>query len=165
MSFFQRLQASAFTDWFCGLAVHLGVSDVLTLHPPDWRSSSARASDPPAVLQVSGLIPLPACSPSNRFIWIGFTITSSAASSCSSRKRPIESWTRCSASRWRASRSRWRWGSWLKRRSIDPCGRAAGRDRPDPVHGSRVPRHVDDRYRRRPADGLLEAVKRTPDHA
>ena len=98
MSFFQRLQNSAFTDWFLGSPSIWAYPTVLTLHTVGMAILvGASFVINLRVLQVSGLIPLHRLQPLYRFIWIGFTINlAQRPRSCSSRKRQIASWTRSS---------------------------------------------------------------------
>ena len=75
MSFFQRLQNSAFTDWFLGSPSIWAYPTVLTLHTVGMAILvGASFVINLRVLQVSGLIPLHRLRPLYRFIWIGFTI-------------------------------------------------------------------------------------------
>ena len=75
MSFFQRLQNSAFTDWFLGSSSIWAYPTVLTLHTVGMAILvGASFVINLRVLQVSGLIPLHRLQPLYRFIWIGFTI-------------------------------------------------------------------------------------------
>ena len=75
MSFFQRLQNSAFTDWFLGSPSIWAYPTVLTLHTVGMAILvGASFVINLRVLQVSGVIPLHRLQPLYRFIWIGFTI-------------------------------------------------------------------------------------------
>ena len=75
MSVFQRLQDSAFTDWFLGSPSIWAYPMVLTLHTIGLAILvGASFVINLRVLQVSGLIPLHRLRPLYRFIWIGFTI-------------------------------------------------------------------------------------------
>jgi hypothetical protein len=75
MSFFHRLQSSAFTDWFLGSPSIWAYPMVLTLHTVGMAILvGASFVINLRVLQVSGLIPLHRLQPLYRFIWIGFTI-------------------------------------------------------------------------------------------
>ncbi len=75
MSVFQRLQNSAFTDWFLGSASIWAYPTVLTLHTVGLAILvGASFVINLRVLQVSGAIPLHRLQPLYRFIWIGFTI-------------------------------------------------------------------------------------------
>ena len=75
MSVFQRLQDSAFTDWFLGSPSIWAYPMVLTLHTVGMAILvGASFVINLRVLQVSGLIPLHRLQPLYRFIWIGFTI-------------------------------------------------------------------------------------------
>src|SRR3954470_12846738 len=75
MSFFQRLQNSAFTDWFLGSPSIWAYPTVLTLHTVGMAILvGASFVVNLRVLQVSGLIPLHRLQPLYRFIWVGFTI-------------------------------------------------------------------------------------------
>lgn len=75
MSVFQRLQQSAFTDWFLGSPSIWAYPTVLTLHTVGMAILvGASFAINLRVLQVSGLIPLHRLRPLYRFVWIGFTI-------------------------------------------------------------------------------------------
>jgi hypothetical protein len=75
MTFFHRLQNSAFTDWFLGSPSIWAYPMVLTLHTIGMAILvGASFVINLRVLQVSGLIPLHRLRPLYRFIWIGFTI-------------------------------------------------------------------------------------------
>lgn len=75
MSVFQRLQQSAFTDWFLGSPSIWAYPTVLTLHTVGMAILvGASFVINLRVLQVSGLIPLHRLQPLYRFVWIGFTI-------------------------------------------------------------------------------------------
>ena len=75
MAFFQRLQNSAFTDWFLGSPSIWAYPTVLTLHTVGLAILvGASFVINLRVLQVSGLIPLHRLRPLYRFIWIGFAI-------------------------------------------------------------------------------------------
>src|SRR3954462_5900553 len=75
MSFFQRLQSSAFTDWFLGSPSIWAYPTVLTLHTVGMAILvGASFVINLRVLQVSGLIRLHRLQPLYRFIWIGFAI-------------------------------------------------------------------------------------------
>ena len=75
MSPFQRLQQSAFTDWFLGSPSIWAYPTVLTLHTVGMAILvGASFVINLRVLQVSGLIPLHSLQPLYRFVWIGFTI-------------------------------------------------------------------------------------------
>ena len=75
MSAFQRLQQSAFTDWFLGSPSIWAYPTVLTLHTVGMAILvGASFVINLRVLQVSGLIPLHRLQPLYRFVWIGFTI-------------------------------------------------------------------------------------------
>jgi hypothetical protein len=75
MSFFQRLQNSAFTDWFLGSPSIWAYPTVLTLHTIGMAILvGASFVINLRVLQVSGLIPLDRLQPLYRIIWIGFAI-------------------------------------------------------------------------------------------
>jgi len=75
MAFFQRLQASAFTEWFLGSPSIWAYPTVLTLHTVGMAILvGASFVINLRVLQVSGLIPLHRLAPLYRFIWIGFAI-------------------------------------------------------------------------------------------
>jgi hypothetical protein len=75
VSLFQRLQNSAFTDWFLGSPSIWAYPTVLTLHTVGMAILvGASFVINLRVLQVSGLIPLHRLQPLYRFIWIGFTI-------------------------------------------------------------------------------------------
>ena len=75
MSAFQRLQQSAFTDWFLGSPSIWAYPTVLTLHTVGLAILvGASFVINLRVLQVSGVIPLHRLQPLYRFIWIGFTI-------------------------------------------------------------------------------------------
>jgi len=75
VSAFQRLQQSAFTDWFLGSPSIWAYPTVLTLHTVGMAILvGASFVINLRVLQVSGLIPLHRLQPLYRFVWIGFTI-------------------------------------------------------------------------------------------
>ena len=75
MAFFERLQNSAFTEWFLGSPSIWAYPTVLTLHTVGMAILvGASFVVNLRVLQVSGLIPLDRLRPLYRFIWIGFTI-------------------------------------------------------------------------------------------
>jgi len=75
VSVFQRLQQSAFTDWFLGSPSIWAYPTVLTLHTVGMAILvGASFVINLRVLQVSGLIPLHRLQPLYRFVWIGFTI-------------------------------------------------------------------------------------------
>jgi hypothetical protein len=75
MWFFQRLQNSAFTDWFLGSPSIWAYPTVLTLHTVGMAILvGASFVINLRVLQVSGVIPLHRLRPLYRVIWIGFTI-------------------------------------------------------------------------------------------
>ena len=75
MSFFHRLQDSAFTDWFLGSPSIWTYPTVLTLHTVGMAILvGASFVINLRVLQVSGLIPLHRLQPLYRFIWVGFAI-------------------------------------------------------------------------------------------
>jgi len=75
MSALQRLQNSAFTDWFLGSPSIWAYPTVLTLHTVGMAILvGASFVINLRVLQVSGVIPLHRLQPLYRFIWIGFTI-------------------------------------------------------------------------------------------
>jgi hypothetical protein len=75
MSFFHRLQDSAFTEWFLGSPSIWAYPTVLTLHTVGMAILvGASFVINLRVLQVSGLIPLHRLQPLYRFIWIGFAI-------------------------------------------------------------------------------------------
>ena len=75
MSAFQRLQQSAFTDWFLGSPSIWAYPTVLTLHTIGMAILvGASFVINLRVLQVSGLIPLHRLQPLYRLVWIGFTI-------------------------------------------------------------------------------------------
>src|SRR4029079_3224464 len=75
MSVFQRLQNSAFTDWFLGSSSIWAYPTVLTLHTVGMAILvGASFVINLRVLQVSGLIPLHRLRPLYRFIWIGLAI-------------------------------------------------------------------------------------------
>jgi len=75
MSFFQRLQNSAFTEWFLGSPSVWAYPTVLTLHTVGMAILvGACFVINLRVLQVSGLIPLHRLGPRYRFIWIGLAI-------------------------------------------------------------------------------------------
>src|SRR3954464_8489178 len=79
MSFFQRLQDSAFTDWFLGSPSIWAYPTVPTLHTIGMAILvGASFVINLRVLQVSGLIPLHRLAPLYRFIWIGFAINLSS---------------------------------------------------------------------------------------
>jgi hypothetical protein len=75
MSFFQRLQNSAFTDWFLGSPSIWAYPTVLTLHTVGMAILvGASFVINLRVLQVAGVIPLQRLRPLYRIVWIGFTI-------------------------------------------------------------------------------------------
>ena len=75
MSVFQRLQQSAFTDWFLGSPSIWAYPTVLTLHTVGMAILvGASFVINLRVLQVSGLIPLHRLQPLYRLVWIGFAI-------------------------------------------------------------------------------------------
>ena len=75
MAVFQRLQNSAFTEWFLGSPSIWAYPTVLTLHTVGMAILvGASFVINLRVLQVSGLIPLHRLQPLYRFVWIGFTI-------------------------------------------------------------------------------------------
>ena len=75
MSFFQRLQNSAFTDWFLGSPSIWAYPTVLTLHAIGMAILvGACFVINLRVLQVSGLIPLHRLRPLYRFVWVGLAI-------------------------------------------------------------------------------------------
>jgi hypothetical protein len=75
MPFFQRLQNSAFTDWFLGSASIWAYPTVLTLHTVGMAILvGASFVINLRVLQVSGVIPLHRLRPLYRVIWIGFAV-------------------------------------------------------------------------------------------
>jgi len=75
MSLFQRMQDSAFTNWFLGSPSIWAYPFVLTLHTVGMAILvGASFVINLRVLQVSGLIPLHRLQPLYRFIWIGFAI-------------------------------------------------------------------------------------------
>lgn len=75
MAFFERLQNSAFTEWFLGSPSIWAYPTVLTLHTVGMAILvGASFVVNLRVLQVSGLIPLHRLQPLYRFVWIGFTI-------------------------------------------------------------------------------------------
>jgi hypothetical protein len=75
MAFFQRLQNSAFTEWFLGSPSIWTYPTVLTLHTVGMAILvGASFVINLRVLQVSGLIPLHRLQPLYRFIWVGFAI-------------------------------------------------------------------------------------------
>src|SRR3954468_19314485 len=75
MAFFERLQNSAFTDWFLGSPSIWAYPTVLTLHTVGMAMLvGASFVVNLRVLQVSGLIPLHRLRPLYRFVWIGFGI-------------------------------------------------------------------------------------------
>ena len=75
MSAFQRLQQSAFTDWFLGSPSIWAYPTVLTLHTVGMAILvGASFVINLRVLQVSGLIPLHRLQALYRFVWIGFAI-------------------------------------------------------------------------------------------
>jgi hypothetical protein len=75
VSAFQRLQQSAFTDWFLGSPSIWAYPTVLTLHTVGMAILvGASFVINLRVLQVSGLIPLHRLQPLYRVVWIGFTI-------------------------------------------------------------------------------------------
>jgi len=75
MAFFERLQNSAFTDWFLGSPSIWAYPTVLTLHTVGLAILvGASFVVNLRVLQVSGLVPLRRLQPLYRVIWIGFTI-------------------------------------------------------------------------------------------
>ena len=75
MAIFQRLQQSAFTEWFLGSPSIWAYPTVLTLHTVGMAILvGASFVVNLRVLQVSGAIPLQRLQPLYRFIWIGFVI-------------------------------------------------------------------------------------------
>jgi hypothetical protein len=75
VSAFQRLQQSAFTDWFLGSPSIWAYPTVLTLHTVGMAILvGASFVINLRVLQVSGLIPLHRLQALYRFVWIGFAI-------------------------------------------------------------------------------------------
>jgi hypothetical protein len=75
MALFQRLQNSAFTEWFLGSPSIWAYPTVLTLHTVGMAILvGASFVINLRVLQVSGAIPLNRLQPLYRFIWIGFAI-------------------------------------------------------------------------------------------
>jgi hypothetical protein len=75
MSVFQRLQNSAFTEWFLGSPSIWAYPTVLTLHTVGMAILvGASFVINLRVLQVSDTIPLHRLQPLYRFIWIGFVI-------------------------------------------------------------------------------------------
>ena len=75
MAFFERLQNSAFTEWFLGSPSIWAYPTVLTLHTVGMAILvGASFVVNLRVLQVSGLIPLHRLQPLYRFVWIGFAI-------------------------------------------------------------------------------------------
>ena len=75
MAFFQRLQNSAFTEWFLGSPSIWAYPTVLTLHTVGMAILvGASFVINLRVLQVSGAMPLHRLQPLYRFIWIGFVI-------------------------------------------------------------------------------------------
>jgi hypothetical protein len=75
MAFFERLQNSAFTEWFLGSPSIWAYPTVLTLHTIGMAILvGASVVINVRVLQVAGALPLGGLRPLYRFIWIGFTI-------------------------------------------------------------------------------------------
>lgn len=75
MAVFERLQNSAFTEWFLGSPSIWAYPTVLTLHTVGMAILvGASFVINLRVLQVSGGIPLHRLQPLYRFIWIGFAI-------------------------------------------------------------------------------------------
>ena len=75
MAFFQRLQNSAFTEWFLGSPSIWAYPSVLTLHTIGMAILvGASFVINLRVLQLSGRIPLHRLEPLYRFIWVGFAI-------------------------------------------------------------------------------------------
>jgi hypothetical protein len=75
MAVFQRLQNSAFTEWFLGSPSIWAYPTVLTLHTAGMAILvGASFVINLRVLQVSGAIPLHRLQPLYRFVWIGFAI-------------------------------------------------------------------------------------------
>jgi hypothetical protein len=75
MAFFERLQNSAFTEWFLGSPSIWAYPTVLTLHTVGMAILvGASFVINLRVLQVSGAIPLHRLRPLYRFIWFGFAI-------------------------------------------------------------------------------------------
>ena len=91
MSFFHRLQDSAFTEWFLGSPSIWAYPTVLTLHTVGLAILvGASFVINLRVLQVSGLIPLHRLQPLYRFIWIGFASCGFSANSFTSK--PGSTW-------------------------------------------------------------------------
>ena len=164
MSFFQRLQNSAFTDWFLGSPSIWAYPTVLTLHTVGLAILvGASFVINLRVLQVSGAIPLHRLQPLYRFVWIGFTINLVSGlilfvTEAGDRVVDPVFYVKMASiavalalgARGEAAGDR-------------PHGRAAGREPAGPLSGGRVPRDVDRRHRRRPADGLLEVMRTAND--
>jgi len=75
MAFFQRLQNSAFTEWFLGSPSIWAYPTVLTLHTVGMAILvGASFVINLRVLQVAGAMPLHRLGPLYRFIWFGFAI-------------------------------------------------------------------------------------------
>jgi hypothetical protein len=75
MALFQRLQDSAFTEWFLGSPSIWAYPTVLTLHTVGMAILvGASFVMNLRVLQVSGAMPLHRLQPLYRFVWIGFAI-------------------------------------------------------------------------------------------
>ena len=135
MSFFQRLQNSAFTDWFLGSPSIWAYPTVLTLHTVGMAILvGASFVINLRVLQVSGLIPLHRLQPLYRFIWIGFAINLVSGlilfvTEAADRVVDPVFYVKMASIAVALAL-----GVVVKRRSIDPHGRAADRDRPDPLH-------------------------------
>jgi hypothetical protein len=75
MAVFQRLQDSAFTEWFLGSPSVWAYPTVLTLHTVGMAILvGASFVINLRVLQVAGAVPLHRLQPLYRFVWIGFAI-------------------------------------------------------------------------------------------
>jgi hypothetical protein len=75
MLLFQRLQNSAFTEWFLGSPSLWAYPTVLTLHTVGMAVRvGASFVVNLRVLQVSGAVPLQRLQPLYRFIWLGFAV-------------------------------------------------------------------------------------------
>src|SRR5690349_23666313 len=75
MALFQRLQNSAFTEWFLGSDSIWTYPTVLTLHTVGMAILvGASFVVNLRILQVAGAIPLQRLQPLYRFIWLGFAI-------------------------------------------------------------------------------------------
>jgi hypothetical protein len=75
MAVFERLQNSAFTEWFLGSPSIWAYPTVLTLHTVGMAILvGASFVINLRVLQVSGAMPLHRLQPLYRFVWIGFAI-------------------------------------------------------------------------------------------